>query len=156
MRVHEMRQLWTNVLHPILYRPGDSKPLMLRLAAPGKSKPQIHSVEEFQFLFRPKHHHPRWDMAKRHWELPNSWLDWIVRRVVQEKGTLYLVQYMNSFQTCSRQCQEAKGFDCECSCMGARHGENDIDSGWYEVTDLFAVKSEGQQLSCRLIVSTPD
>ena len=156
MLAQDMRQLWKDVRYPILYRPGDSKPLMLRLAKPTKIKPQIHSVEEYQFLFRPNHHHPKWDMMKRHWELPNAWLDHAIEKVVKDRGVLYLVQRIKSHQTCSRQCQEAKGFDCECSCMGVRHGENNIDSGWFEISDYFAVKSEGEKLSCRLIVSTPN
>ena len=153
MRVEEMRLLWREVSFPILYNPGKGKPLLLRLSPPEK-RPQLQPTDEYEFLVEPNKHRPKWGILKRHWELPHSWLDDLVKKIVGARRALYLTQHIRSYETCSKQCQEAKGFDCECSCMGARHGENNLHSGWFEISEYFAVKSGEEQLACRLIVST--
>ena len=154
MQIQDMRSLWKEVKMPILYRQGRGMRLKLRLSRPDQHVSELWPSDEYRFLFRKKHHKPKWEFTKKHWELPYSWLDFVTKHIVSQKGALYLIQPCNSLQVCSRSCQEAQGFECECSCMGAQHGSNNIDFGWFEITDCFAVKSEGNELSCRLIVST--
>lgn len=150
MRIDDMRALWREVPHPILFRVGKGASLKLRLSKPTK-KPQLRSVEEYRFLQQPRKRLPQWDLEKRHWELLYAWLDALVKRIVEQFGYLYLVQPFRSQQVCARSCQEAVHFECECSCMGAYHGSNGINSGWYEISDHFAVSWSEAELACRLM-----
>lgn len=150
MRLEDIRALWREVPHPILYRAGRGEPLRLRLSKP-LEKPQVRSAYEYQFLLQPKKRHPQWDSQKRHWEVPHAWLDALVKNIVNHFGYLYLVQPFQSQQVCARSCQEAIHFECECSCMGVYHGSNGMNSGWYEISEHFAVSWSKTELACRLM-----
>lgn len=49
---------------------------------------------------------------------------------------------MSRLSRCTRACQEAEGLECDCSCLGAFHGEN--SSSWFERSGDVLVDDRGE------------
>lgn len=78
------------------------------------------------------------------WRLPRNCLVRLVTAAVDRYGHVVVCRDMARLSRCTRACLEATGGECQCTCMGASHGE---DSGaWFEregdavVADLGEVK----------------
>jgi hypothetical protein len=92
---------------------------------------------------------PEWiGGAKAYWELPKSWFNDFVDRALLRYGKVYIVQPYREQEICARACQDARGHECQCSCMGAHHGIGN-DGGWFEVSDTFSTRWGERKLACR-------
>ncbi|WP_426313525.1 hypothetical protein ACN9MF_17980 [Methylobacterium fujisawaense] len=97
---------------------------------------------------------PEWIQAHKRWETPKSWFDDLVDRFLERYGKVYIIQPFREQEKCSPACQNAKGHECQCSCMGANHGAGN-DGSWFEVSETFATKWSETQLACRLLTKRP-
>lgn len=93
---------------------------------------------------------PIWNAEHRCWELPKSWFNDLVERSLRRWGRVYVVQPYREQEKCSPACMNARGHECECSCMGANHGQGN-DGSWFEVSDTFATRWHDMELACRLM-----
>ncbi|MEO3892169.1 endonuclease domain-containing protein [Nonomuraea sp. B5E05] len=66
-----------------------------------------------------------------YWHLPRTCLGRLVMAAIDRYGYVVLCRDMSKLSRCSRKCQEATGLECNCSCRGTHHGEEDPD-GWFE------------------------
>jgi hypothetical protein len=64
------------------------------------------------------------------WHLPRNCLTRLVTAAVDRYGYVVLVRDVSRLSRCTRACQEATGLECQCSCMGAYHGES--SGAWFE------------------------
>lgn len=93
---------------------------------------------------------PTWIVRDKYWEIPKSWFNDFVQRALKKYGKLYVIQPYREQEKCAAACMNAKGHDCNCSCMGANHGAGN-DGSWFEVSETFATRWGEQQLACRLM-----
>jgi hypothetical protein len=89
-----------------------------------------------------------------HWELPRAWLTETAQLIVDAYGGCYIVQALRACEQCAPSCWNATGLDCECSCMGAHHGEGHPAGRWYEVSDTCAVRWGEHRLHYKLLRRT--
>lgn len=64
------------------------------------------------------------------WSLPRSCLVRLVTAAVDRYGFIVLWRDMSKLSRCTRACLEAMGAECDCSCLGAHHGQD--SEGWFE------------------------
>jgi hypothetical protein len=103
------------------------------------------------WLRNDRHIKPEWFGGKqKYWELPKAWFNDFVERALRKYGKLYVIQPYREQEVCARNCMEAAGHDCQCSCMGANHGSG-FHGGWFEVSDTFATRWHERELACRLM-----
>ncbi len=145
-----IKEIWNNSKTSILLRRG-GKGEKLRVRICGR---KLFDAGDMAWLKDDKKIDPEWNQKLRCWETPKSWFNRLVKNFVQTDGGLYIVQPFREQEKCSPACQNAKGHECQCSCMGEHHGAGNIDSGWFTVSDTFATRWGSKSLACRLITST--
>lgn len=127
----------------ILRRTGKGELLRVRLPFDGNNR---------QWLQNARRTTPSWIASRKFWEIPKAWFDDFVNRALQKYGRLYVIQPYREQEICSPSCQNAKGHECQCSCMGVHHGAGS-DRSWFEVSDAFSTRWGARELACRLMVA---
>lgn len=97
---------------------------------------------------------PTWNADKHYWELPKAWFNDFVERALGDHGQVYVIQPYREQEKCSPACQNARGHECQCSCMGLHHAQGS-DGSWFEVSDTFATRWGDRMLACRLMTIKP-
>ena len=95
---------------------------------------------------------PEWNRHRKYWELPKSWFNDFVDRALEKYGKVYVIQPYREQEICAPACMNARGHECQCSCMGGNHGAGN-DGSWFEVHDAFATRWGDEQVACRLLMS---
>jgi hypothetical protein len=138
----DVRALWLRKQVAMIYLSGEEERLLVSLPYADANR---------KWLRDGRHHKPRWNDSYRCWELPKAWLNDLVKEVVARYDKVYLIQPYGAHEKCAPACWNAEGFECECSCMGANHGAGAPPDPWTIVSETFAFRGIGQDLSCRLI-----
>ena len=138
----ELFKVWRQELVPVIYRGGKGFPLWVRLK-------DSHSNR--QWLQESGRRDPEWDTDWFHWEVPKSWFNDLVERLLRRFGQLYIIQPYNEDEECCYACQNAIHHICECSCMGANHGSQNAGNKWFSVSEAFIASRKGRLLACRLM-----
>ena len=73
---------------------------------------------------------PHWSQPFQCWLAPKAWFDDVISRALQRFGRVYVIEPFREREKCASLCWNARGFDCECSCMGKNHGVNAPSGGW--------------------------
>lgn len=94
---------------------------------------------------------------------PNGWDGyWVIARqhmtLVAEElalryGTVHVTAEYSTLEKCDTRCQNATGDDCQCSCLGVRHGEA-LQASWKQVGATTLVRSAGIAIVERVLTST--
>jgi hypothetical protein len=128
----------------VLRRTGRGDQLRVRL-------PYAH--DNRQWLQGGRRNMPVWIGGdEAYWELPKAWFNDFIDRALLRYGKVYIIQPYREHEICARACQEARGHECECSCMGANHGAGN-DGSWFEVSDIFSIRWGERKLACRLLTA---
>lgn len=93
---------------------------------------------------------PEYIRDQQAWELPKSWFNIFVEAALERYGKLYVVQPYRAFEVCAPACRNAKGHDCNCSCMGQNHGAGD-EGGWFDVSETFSIRWGQKEMALRLM-----
>lgn len=64
------------------------------------------------------------------WTFNRTHASAVMESVAEEFGTVEVFADYNSMTKCDRRCREARGEDCECSCLGLQHGGGMLMAGW--------------------------
>lgn len=139
-------EIWSQNRVPVIYRRARPNPVLVRLP---------YAVDNFEWLRSERRNKPQWNRQYRCWETPVAWFDGLVEACLRRFGRVYLVQLHHERQQCAPACWDARGFHCECSCMGANHGAGHPGNAWHEVSETFALSWGPARYACRLVVSTP-
>lgn len=107
-----------------------------------------------EWLRKGRHRQANWVADGAYWEIPKAWFTDFVDRALARFGKLYVVQPYRVQEKCSPACQNAIKHECQCSCMGANHGQGS-DGTWFEVSDTFATRWSERELACRLMTRKP-
>jgi hypothetical protein len=137
-----LRQVWSQFVIPVVYRPGKPKPLWLRLPFASNNRDWLRADHRSK---------PRWIAERKFWEVPSSWFDDIVKRSLHRFGKVYVIQPIQRTQKCAPACWNARGIECECSCLGANHGSGNPAGKWYVISDTCAVQWGEREYACKLI-----
>lgn len=76
------------------------------------------------------------------WHLPRNCLTKLVTAAVDRYGYIVIWRDMSKLSRCTRACLEATGVDCDCSCLGAHHGEDSYR--WFERVGEVMVADRGE------------
>lgn len=148
MRVDDpnLRRVWSQREIPVvLRRTGKGEQLRGRL--PGLLE---FNVEGRRWIQNGRRNIPSWSRRGLYWEFPKAWFNDFVERSIRDFGAVWIIQPYRETEVCARQCMEAKGHECQCSCMGANHGSG-MHGHWFEVSEAFAVRTSSPQLAARLL-----
>src|ERR1700722_8528253 len=128
--------IWHQKIIPVVYRPGGGLPLLVRLP---------YAENNYEWLRGDNRRKPKWLATFKCWEVPNTWLNDLVRELVLQYERVYLIQPHNAIEKCAPACWNATGFECQCSCMGQNHGSQSGE-GWYVVSQNIRHALEGTGL----------
>lgn len=134
-------EAWTQTAIPVVYRRRKAKDVLLRA-------PYMPDMRHLLAGLGRKR--PRWWKTQQCWILPSSWLSRVIALMLELHGRTYLMQWHYKSEKCAPACWNAKGFDCECSCLGANHGSRD-EAGWHVISDVCATRQCDATLACSLI-----
>lgn len=137
-----LNKIWNQNKIPVVLRRGGMGQ-KLRVRVP-------YSEDNFEWLQDKNTRSPDWVSEDKYWELPKKWFNELVDRCLVRYGKIYVVQPYREMEKCAPACMNAVGHECQCSCMGARHGAGN-DGSWFEVSDTFAMRWNDAQLACRLM-----
>ena len=96
---------------------------------------------------------PVWESSDRCWSIPKSWLDELVQNCLLRFSNCYVVSSISKLEKCAPACWRAEGVECECSCFGEFHGQQNSNK-WFVVDDYFAYSSSQEKYSIRLLKSS--
>jgi hypothetical protein len=134
--------IWNNGKIPVVIRRGGTKPIRIKIPYANDNRSWLKSG--------PRKKEPEWNRVLKCWELPSSRFNELVGMILERYGKIYIIQPYKEKEVCASACMNAKGFECQCSCMGANHGANHSE-GWFEVSDHYAVRYGEEKLACRLL-----
>lgn len=139
-----LRRVWNQGQVPVvLRRTGKRQRLRVRLP---------YSEHNMIWLQRGRRISPDWIANDKYWEIPKSWFNDFVERALKKYGKVYVIQPFREQEKCSPACLNAKGHECQCSCMGLNHGAGN-DGSWFEVSETFATRWGSEKIACRLMTS---
>jgi hypothetical protein len=140
--VKSVADIWRQKTVPVIYQPDSGQPLMVRMP---------WSPENFNLLRGDGHRKPQWNRQFKCWEIPRAWLDKVIRMLIQKYRRAYFIHAYRAHEKCAPACWDAKGAQCECSCLGKNHGAGCPGGRWYIVSDACAVLWHGRELAYRLL-----
>lgn len=85
------------------------------------------------------------------WNLPRSSLVRLVTAAIDRYGFIVLWRDMSKLSRCTRACLEATGAECDCSCLGAHHGQD--AAGWFERLGDAVVADHGECMRTAVVYS---
>lgn len=142
--IDKIKEVWSQQRIPVIYRKGKGHPLLLRLP---------FKIDNRAWLQAGRRTNPEWNHEKKYWIIPKAWFNDTIDRSLARWGKIYIIQPHRDQEICASACWNAKGHECQCSCMGANHGQGS-SYGWYEVTETFAVRWQTSDLACRLLTKS--
>jgi hypothetical protein len=134
--------IWRQQAIPVLFDDTTRKRLLVKLP---------YAADNYAWLRQGRHHRPEWLKAFRCWKIPRAWLEEVAILLCERHGQAYIIHPYRERETCAPVCWDAQGLLCECSCLGANHGQGQGSGAWYVVSDTCAVQWGPRRYACRLI-----
>jgi hypothetical protein len=106
------KAIWKQTDVPIiLRRGGNGEKLRVRLCG------HEYAEKDSYWLKKERRIYPIWNSHLNCWEVPKAWFSRLVKEITEAYGKLYIIQPYREQEKCSPACQNAKGHECQCSCM---------------------------------------
>ena len=139
-----IKSIWRQNDVPVIYRRGGDNQLLVKLP---------YSSNNMEWLREDtKRKKPIWIDKYKCWETPKSWFNDLVDRLLIRFGKVYIIQPYREQEKCAPACWNAKGHECQCSCMGEHHGSGNPSDRWFIVSETFATRWHDRELACRLLI----
>lgn len=138
----QLARIWRQVKVPVVFDRGGSLGILVKLP---------YAADNRVWLRDDRRAIPEFNKQFKAWKIPKAWFDDIVVRALSRFGQVYVIQAYREQQKCASACWNATGYHCECSCMGANHGNGYPGGNWREVSESFALSYGHKQYGCRLI-----
>lgn len=140
----KFEQIWSQTRVPAIVRPGAGRPLYVHVP---------YATDNRAWLRGDGRNQPKWVADKKWWETPQAWFNRLIDEALERHGEVYVIQLYKVQQKCASACWNAQGHHCECSCMGANHGNGHPGGRWHEVSDTFAFQWGPTQFACRHLLA---
>ena len=140
----KLKQRWNQQSIPVIFRPGGKEKLKVRVPFAKNNRAWLkygHRIE------------PIWEKEKKYWLLPKSWFNDVVDKCLKKYGKVYIIQPYREQEKCAPACWNAKGHECNCSCMGENHGKDGDNSDWLVISDAFASRWWEREYACRMLTN---
>jgi len=135
------RAIWKQKVVPVVYRVGSGIDLLIKIP---------YSPDNFTWLRDDNRRKPSWNKQYKCWETPSTWFNDVVERILQKYGKVYVIQPYRVLEKCAPACWNARGFECQCSCMGENHGSQ-APGRWFIISETCALSWQNRELACRLL-----
>lgn len=86
---------------------------------------------------------PDWNKEEQRWEIARTHFEPVVEALARRLGRIDVYVDFTCVERCDTRCWNAKSRDCNCQCMGRRHGAGGITHGWNIVGDATLVLVHG-------------
>lgn len=137
-----LTNVWKQNHIPVLLRKGKGHRLMVKLP---------YDEHNYTWLKQDNRTKPEWNTKFKCWKLPQAWFNNLVSHILSHYGQLYIIQPYRAQETCAPACWNAKGHECQCTCMGENHGSQNPAGNWFTVSETFATLWHESKLACRLM-----
>jgi hypothetical protein len=139
---------------PVVYKPCNGK-LQVKIPYPYNIYAWVCSLlptKQRSWRRPPPPRGLEWEPSHKVWLIPRSRFEHVTKQLLDKFNGVILLQCHREKQTCAPACWNARGLECECSCMGANHGTGQPDGRWYILGDAYAVQWEDEKLSCQILI----
>lgn len=140
----KLNRIWKQIRIPVIFRPGGNNDLKVKIPYAKDNRVWIKKGHRIN---------PVWIRDKRHWTMPRSWFNDLVNKCLDRYGKVYVIQPYREQEKCAPACWNAKGHECNCSCMGENHGSQGAYSDWLVISDAFATRWGEKEYACRLLAN---
>lgn len=138
-----LKAIWNQKKIPVIFRSGRNSSLQLRMPYAPNNRAWLRCSK--------KKKDPEWNAEKKFWRLPKSRLNQLVGMMLERFGSVHIIQPYVSTEKCAPACWDARGFECECSCMGENHGKNHHGDGWCVISETCAIRIKSKIYGARLV-----
>ncbi len=135
-----LAEIWRQKQIPVIFK-KKGKGILVKL-------PEYPNDQMWLTVKRKKE--PIQDKQHNCWILPVSRFSDIIDQVLRKYKKVYVIQQFSEKNKCARNCWNAEGHDCSCSCMGVNHGMGKPSGKWYEINDTFAFTYPNYNYACTL------
>jgi len=136
--------VWNQKRRPVVWRASEAgEKSRVRLPYRPDNKEWLKSLGKTK---------PAWNGSE--WILPRSWFNRFVDAALDRYAEVYIIQPYNEMEICAPACRNAKGHECQCSCMGQNHGAGD-DGRWFDISETLSMRWQGKELASRLLTKRP-
>ncbi len=87
-----------------------------------------------------------------HWAIAREHLTIVAEELALRFGEVHVTAHYSTRERCDTRCQNATGDDCECSCLGVRHGEAN-QAAWKQVGATTLIRSAGVAVVDRVVTA---
>ena len=140
-------KVWNQSARPVIVRNRKGVPVRVRL---GRT---TFEWADRSWLKNNRPRRPKFNYERNCWEIPAAWFNDTVERCLDRFSQVYVIQPYRAQEKCAPACQNAKGHECQCSCMGQNHGVSN-DGNWFEVSETFATRWGDEHMAARLLTRT--
>lgn len=138
----KLNRIWIQTGVPVIFRQGDKGDLIVKLPYANDNRVWIKLGHRIN---------PVWNKEKKHWTVPRSWFNDLVNKSLERYSKIYVIQPYREQEKCAPACWNAKGHECNCSCMGENHGAQGENSDWLVISEAFATRWKAKEYACRLL-----
>lgn len=85
---------------------------------------------------------PDWDKPTRTWRVARPHFRKVISALVARHGVIAVCVDIVVTRACGSWCRDARGDECDCSCLGENHGSGTWTAGWVPVSDEWVVENQ--------------
>lgn len=137
-----LKRIWNQKIIPVIFRSLSERKVRIRVP---------FNSDNREWIKEGHRNKPKWDINQKCWILPNSWFNDIVNKCIDKYSKVYIIQPFRKQEKCAPACWNAKYHECNCSCMGANHGNRSPNNDWLIISETFATKWGEKEYACRLL-----
>ena len=141
----KLERIWSQRQIPVILRKGGNNPILIGLPYAGNNRAWLKLNHRIN---------PKWEPSSKAWSIPKSWFNDLVSKCLERYNKVYVIQPYREQEKCAPACWNAKGHECQCSCMGKNHGSRGPNSDWLVISDTFATRYKKVQFAVRLITKS--
>jgi hypothetical protein len=144
-------EIWGNLKIPVVFKKNSKDDVLVRIEYKHQTKFEFAILNDGRTHITGNQKFPTWDNQYRCWRTAKTKSQHTVEILLKKFGEVYYIHGYKNQVKCAPACWNAKGTDCQCSCMGANHGQGVPGGNWFVVNDTLAVQYEEREYSCRLL-----
>ena len=98
---------------------------------------------------------PTWNKDLKQWEIARPHFRRLVEALADRFGAVDVYLEYSTTERCDVRCEEARGDDCTCSCLGMNHKGAAYQRNWRQVGATTLISSDRQQRRFLVLRTAP-